>query len=92
MDLTLNSNQNSGEKPSCYLQQLQTALSKVGKRGGIAASDSGCHANDDINIATAADRASPMNAQKLEKQLAKLQAEMASLKASLGNGSSQTSA
>lgn len=36
----LNTNQNSGEKPSSYLQRLQTALSKVVKRGGIAAVDS----------------------------------------------------
>jgi len=35
----LNTNQNSGEKPSDYLQQLQTALSKVSKRGSIAAVD-----------------------------------------------------
>ncbi|XP_041842148.1 uncharacterized protein LOC121640451 [Melanotaenia boesemani] len=35
----LNTNQNSGEKPSSYLQRLQTALTKVVKRGGIAAID-----------------------------------------------------
>ncbi|KAJ8004303.1 hypothetical protein DPEC_G00157730 [Dallia pectoralis] len=34
-------NQNYGEKPSSYLQRLQTALSKVIKRGGMAATDSG---------------------------------------------------
>lgn len=36
----LNTHQNSGEKSSDYLQRLQTALSKVIKRGGIADSDS----------------------------------------------------
>lgn len=36
----LNTNQNSGERPSGYLQRLQTALSQVVKRGGIAASES----------------------------------------------------
>lgn len=36
----LNTNQNSGEKPSSYLQRLQAALSKVVKRGGIATVDS----------------------------------------------------
>ncbi len=36
----LNTNQNSGEKPSSYLQRLQTALSRVVKQGGIAAVDS----------------------------------------------------
>ena len=36
----LNTNQNSGEKPSSYLQRLQTALSKVVKQGGLAAVDS----------------------------------------------------
>lgn len=36
----LNANQDSGEKPSGYLQRLQTILCKVIKRGGLAASDS----------------------------------------------------
>ncbi len=36
----LNTNQDSGEKPSSYLQCLQSILSKVIKRGGMAASDS----------------------------------------------------
>ena len=36
----LNTNQDPGEKPSGYLQRLQTILSKVIKRGGLAASDS----------------------------------------------------
>lgn len=36
----LNTNQDSGEKPSGYLQRLQTILSKVIKRGGLAGSDS----------------------------------------------------
>ena len=35
----LNTNQNSGEKPSSYLQRLQAVLSKVVKRGGIATVD-----------------------------------------------------
>lgn len=38
----LNTNQNSGEKPSSYLQRLQAALSKVVKRGGITAADFEC--------------------------------------------------
>ncbi|KAL7874154.1 hypothetical protein SRHO_G00051240 [Serrasalmus rhombeus] len=38
----LNTNQNSGEKPSEYLQRLQTTLGNVIKRGGIAASGSEC--------------------------------------------------
>lgn len=36
----LNTNQDSGEKPSGYLQRLQIILSKVIKRGGLATSDS----------------------------------------------------
>lgn len=160
----LNTNQNSGEKPSEYLQRLQTVLSQVVKRGGIATSESerqllkqfcrGCWNNslitslqleqkknnpplfselllllrteedrqaakssrmrqhlgmpkskaqsnplsvgdyvtDDINPETAADRTSPMNAPKLEKQLAKLQAQIASLKSSLSSSSRQASA
>ena len=36
----LHTNQDPGEKPSGYLQRLQTILSKVIKRGGLAASDS----------------------------------------------------
>ena len=36
----LSTNQNSGEKPSSYLQRLQADLSKVIKRGGISANDS----------------------------------------------------
>lgn len=36
----LNTNQDSGEKPSGYLQRLQAILSKVIKRGGLADSDS----------------------------------------------------
>lgn len=36
----LNMNQDSGEKPSGYLQRLQTTLSKVVKRGGLVAHDS----------------------------------------------------
>lgn len=161
----LHINQDFPEKPSAYLQRLQTALSKVVNRGGIAASDSerqllkqfcrGCwnndlitnlqlehkikhdppsfselllmlrteedrqaakssrmkqhlgihktkaqsnslrveeYATDDTDNATAADDASPLNAQKLEKQLAKLQSQMASLKAAFSKGSNQTSA
>lgn len=36
----LNTNQDPGEKPSGYLQRLQTILSKVIKRNGLAAGDS----------------------------------------------------
>lgn len=52
----LHTNQDPGEKPSGYLQRLQTILSKVIKRGGLAAGDSdrqllkqfcrGCWSND----------------------------------------------
>ncbi|KAK2848150.1 hypothetical protein Q7C36_009832 [Tachysurus vachellii] len=35
----LNTNQNTGEKPSSYLQRLQIVLNKVISRGGIVASD-----------------------------------------------------
>lgn len=36
----LNTNQNTGEKPSAYLHRLQATLSNVVKRNGIAAGDS----------------------------------------------------
>ena len=160
----LNTNQNSGEKSSSYLQRLQAALSKVIQRGGIVASDSdrqllkqfcrGCWNNslitslqleqkksnppsfselllllrteedrqaakssrmkqhlgfpktkaqsnsltigeynaDDVNLITTASKTSPIDTQNLGKQLAKLQAQVASLKASLNTSSSQTPA
>ena len=158
----LHINQDLAEKPSAYLQRLQTALSKVVKRGGIITTDSerqllkqfcrGCWNNDlitnlqlehkikldpppfselllmlrteedrqaakssrmkqhlgirqtkaqsnslrvedyDTNDTDTAGGASPLNAQKLEKQLAQLQSQMASLKAAIDKGSNQASA
>ncbi|XP_041913515.1 zinc finger CCHC domain-containing protein 18-like [Alosa sapidissima] len=157
----LSTNQNSGEKPSSYLQRLQTALSKVVKRGGIAASElerqllkqfcRGCWNNalitslqleqkklnppsfselllllrteedrqaakssrmkqhlgfpkaraqanvhtvqdydTDTDTATFADSASSTEMHKLEKQIAKLQTQMASLKASMNSSRQAT--
>ncbi len=146
----LHTNQDPGEKPSGYLQRLQTILSKAIKRGGLAASDSdrqllkqfcrGCWNNGLLtslqleqkknnppsfselllwvrseedrqaakssrmkqhfgtnrtkvqsNALSVEDHATdddletvpPYDPQKLEKQMAKLQAQIASLKASL---------
>ena len=39
----LSSNQNSGEKPSAYLNRLQVLLTKAISRGGVAAKDSDKH-------------------------------------------------
>lgn len=159
----LNTNQNSGEKPSSYLQRLQAALSKVVKRGGVAAADSECQllkqfcrgcwnnnlitslqleqkktnppsfsklllllrtdedrqtaksnrmkqhlgfsktkvqsnplsVNDcttyDVDMAAAASVTPSVDTNKLEQQIAKLQAQVASLKTSLSSNSAQPS-
>ncbi|CAI5647747.1 unnamed protein product [Oreochromis niloticus] len=159
----LSTNQNSGEKPSAYLQRLQITLSKVIKRGGITTNDSdrqllkqfcrGCwnnslittlqleqkkdkppsfpelllllrteedrqaakssrmkqhlgiskpkaHLNslevgeyvtDDTDVSAVNDRPVSFDAHKLERKLAKLQAQVASLKASAIDSSSQNS-
>ncbi|XP_046722634.1 zinc finger CCHC domain-containing protein 12-like [Silurus meridionalis] len=158
----LNTNQNTGEKPSSYLQRLQLVLNKVISRGGIVASDlerqlikqfcRGCWDNslitnlqleqkkhnppsfsefllllrteedrqaakssrmkqhlglsktkaqacslttkdyvtNDMDNAIAADATSSASTHNLEKQLTQLQAQVASLKASLSGNSNQT--